>query len=103
MLRVAWLVVAALSLPLIAHADQPVRTPLYGEHQQDWSLLDPALVNDIAIPPPGTPPESTGLPAGSTATIRTAIPGSTPMTCAFGSISSSFMVRCACDFRCEGA
>ena len=55
--RVAWFVVAALSLPLIAHADQPIRTPLVGEHQQDWSLLDPARARDIAFPPPGATPE----------------------------------------------
>ena len=58
MTRVAWFVIAAALLsPLVARADQPLRTPLVGEHQQDWSLLDPEIVRDVAFPPPGATPE----------------------------------------------
>ncbi len=57
MTRVAWLVIAAaLMSPLAARADQPLRTPLHGDRQQDWSLIDPA-VTDVAIPPAGAEPE----------------------------------------------
>ena len=58
MTRVAWFVAASvLSLPLVARADQPLRSPLYGEHQQDWSLLDREVVTDVAFPPAGATPE----------------------------------------------